>query len=100
MYASELRLRAEVLWSLKVYYRLCPPEIQREEKTVQKAIKDAAKRNDMQSAKVIQFLAIGFFHSNWPVFTSSRNLANFSTDVTNMLEKELQLLIVFDSKNF
>lgn len=28
------------------------PEIQREEKCVQKAIKDVAKQNDMQSAKV------------------------------------------------
>lgn len=28
------------------------PDIQREEKTVQKSIKEAAKRNDMQSAKV------------------------------------------------
>jgi len=47
-------------------YRLCPPEIQREEKTVQKAIKDAAKRNDMQSAKVMKFLPIYLF---WPIFT-------------------------------
>ena len=29
-------------------------EIQREEKNVQKSIKDAAKRNDMKSAKVSQ----------------------------------------------
>lgn len=32
---------------------LCVVDIQREEKSVQKAIKEAAKRNDMGSAKVL-----------------------------------------------
>lgn len=35
-------------------------DIQREEKNVQKAIKDAAKRNDMSSAKVLSFFFSNF----------------------------------------
>lgn len=35
-------------------------DIQREEKTVQKAIRDAAKRNDMVSAKVLLLLSNKF----------------------------------------
>lgn len=36
-------------------------DIQREEKSVQKAIKEAAKRNDMGSAKVIFFFLVPLF---------------------------------------
>lgn len=45
------------LWYLSVQWLNCLflawADIQREEKNVQKSIKEAAKRNDMQSAKVI-----------------------------------------------
>lgn len=44
-------------WYLSVQWLNCWflawADIQREEKNVQKSIKEAAKRNDMQSAKVI-----------------------------------------------
>lgn len=41
-------------------YAIFVLDIQREEKNVQKAIKDAAKRNDMGSAKVVFELKVGF----------------------------------------
>lgn len=48
-------------------------DIQREEKTVQKSIKEAAKRNDMQSAKVTSTVlfdrlcdsAVSEMYPNW-----------------------------------
>ena len=43
---------------------VCFLDVQREEKSVQKSIREAAKRNDMGSAKVIyQFLLL--FHDIW-----------------------------------
>lgn len=54
------------------------PDIQREEKTVQKSIKEAAKRNDMQSAKVISMvffdvlcdLAVSEMYAKWALSLS------------------------------
>lgn len=43
-----------IIWVLVVHVVLgCGADIQREEKGVQKSIKEAAKRNDMTSAKVL-----------------------------------------------
>lgn len=60
---------------LGFFFCLCVffSDIEREEKSVQKAIKDAAKRNDMGSAKVLCFFLLKPFCSEQGFYLQFRN---------------------------